>query len=110
MYDRENSVGVFVDGHNAEGEEIGLHLLDYFDALRFDDGKPHQVDVSFTPATPIGRIEVRFDGSPHATLSVPISLDPGDAYVGFTASTGLASEKHDIRDFSFCQKPGCVVS
>ena len=50
------------------------------------------------------------DGAEHATLSVPLSLEaPDDAHVGFTASTSVASEKHDIRSFSFCQRAGCTA-
>ena len=31
------------------------------------------------------------------------------AYVGFTASTGEASEKHDILSFSYCHTLGCAA-
>jgi len=31
------------------------------------------------------------------------------AYVGFTASTGEASERHDIRRVSYCHRLGCAV-
>ena len=69
-----------------------------------------------------GRLEVRLDGQRHAALSLALTLGAaspgvvghdaagaGTAYVGFTASTGEASERHDIRAFSYCHKLGCAV-
>jgi len=38
-------------------------------------------------------------------LSVLLSLPQDEAYVGFTASTGLKWEKHDILAWAFCDKP-----
>lgn len=84
-----------------------------------------------------GRLELTFDGSREVVFSLPITLphvhegeqhpgivssvgdgvsgldpasavgSPGRAYVGFTASTGEASELHDIISASYCHKLGC---
>ena len=59
-----------------------------------------------TPATP---------GAANTSAPAGDSVGANDgaagavAYVGFTASTGEASEYHDIRRFSFCHRLGCSV-
>ena len=142
-HDRQNAVGVFVSGKNAIGDQLGLALLGYQDGIRFDDGRAHQAEVSYTPAgntpagntpagnTPAGNtpaahplnqtdgipqgvLKVRLGGSKRVALSVPIALgtlrpNSNAATVGFTASTGLASERHDILSFSLCQRVGCAA-
>ena len=86
-----------------------------------------------------GRLTITFDRLSHPALIIPITLPlvvdgqelPGRvegwagtaengtvvdffagaqrAYVGFTASTGEASEKHDILSARFCHKAGCAA-
>lgn len=121
-YERENAVGVFTSGRNLLGDELGLTLLSYYDAIRFDDGSVQEAEVSYTPplADAVGHVngnaqgtlEVRLGRSTSAALSVPLTLgqlrpDGRAATVGFTASTGLASERHDLLSFSLCQGVGC---
>ena len=75
-----------------------------------------------------GRLSIYFDRARHPSLTLPITLPyvldgtqrPADvlgaaaggaaaAYVGFTASTGEASERHDIRRLSYCHLSGCAA-
>ena len=67
-----------------------------------------------TDGIPQGVLKVRLGGSKRVALSVPIALgtlrpNSNAATVGFTASTGLASERHDILSFSLCQRVGCAA-
>lgn len=111
MRDRRNAVGIFRDGDNGVGAELGIKLLGGYDGVRFDDGEVHGVTVTYTPGRPAGVLAVHLDDDPSPALAVPFSLprNLGEAYVGFTAGTGFASERHDIHSFSFCQRPGCAV-
>ncbi len=43
-------------------------------------------------------------------LSVLLKLDQGRALLGFTASTGLTWEKHDLLSWQCCEEPTCNVS
>jgi hypothetical protein len=73
-------------------------------------GAAHTVRIHYVPGT----FEVFLDGSQTAILSVPVDLGNiggaslldagGAAWVGFTASTGVAFENHDISNWAFAVK------
>ncbi len=42
-------------------------------------------------------------------LNVLLRLPENQAYMGFTASTGKAWEKHDVTEWYFCETPGCAI-
>ena len=88
--------------------------------------------VNELPGKDEGRLSLTFDRLPRASLSVPLTLPltrngalvPGDigdaadvndssafprAYMGFTASTSEASERHDILRARFCHNLGCAA-
>lgn len=61
----------------------------------------------------VGTLVVYYDDMNEPILAVPINLNnvlklPEDqAFMGFTAATGRAWEKHDIIDWYFCRYAGC---
>ena len=64
----------------------------------------------------IGTFVVYIDNMTTPLTAVPINLNvamdlpDGQAYVGFTASTGKAWERHDMLSWYFCEYPGCPRS
>lgn len=134
-YDRQHAVSVFLGGDNGAGKANVTYLLSHnvqSHIRRFDRGEVHRVRIVYNPpllgGDARGRLELYLDSTRWVTFSLPITLPHvdigGDAhpgtvsedadgvrrtYVGFTASTGEASEWHDILDFSFCHKLGCAV-
>ena len=42
-------------------------------------------------------------------LNTALQLPDDQAYLGFTAATGSAWQKHDVLDWYFCEIPGCPV-
>jgi hypothetical protein len=67
------------------------------------DGSVHNAKVAYVPGT----LTIFLDDLTSPVLTVPIdlgttlSLDNGQAWVGFTAATGGRSQAHDILSFSF---------
>src|ERR671914_463027 len=67
------------------------------------DGNVHRAKVVYVPGT----LTVFLDNLTSPVLSVPVdlgttlSLDNGQAWVGFTGATGGRSQAHDILSFSF---------
>jgi lysophospholipase L1-like esterase len=67
------------------------------------DGNVHNAKVVYVPGT----LTIFLDNLTSPVLSVPVdlgttlSLDNGQAWVGFTAATGGRSQAHDILSFSF---------
>ena len=135
-FDRQHAISVFVNGVNApESTALVLTYLARYRPRRLDDGEVHDVLISYTPPTggeTDGRLELSLDGLSRPLLTLPITLPlsingeahPGSvgavngtaayvgadrAYVGFTAATGEASEKHDIIRAAFCHKAGCAA-
>jgi hypothetical protein len=133
VFDRQHAVSVYLGGVNEKGTEVATYLLSGRQPSQFDDGNAHEAHIVYRP--PVGGesgvLEVAFDGQPHALVSLPLTLPfshdgflfPGDApgfnatasgaphraYFGFTASTGEASERHDILRARFCHKLGCAT-
>ena len=67
------------------------------------DGRVHTTKVVYVPGT----LRIFLDDLTKPVLTVPVdlgtilSLDNGQAWVGFTAATGRRSQAHDILSFSF---------
>lgn len=84
--------------------------------LTFDPGRPENGGARLDRPTFVVPITLPFtrDGEelPGSVESIGNGtmpfVGPHRAYVGFTASTGEASEKHDILSASFCHKLGCA--
>ena len=129
--DRQHAVSVFVGGNNSKGSALATYLLGRYHPMRLDDAVEHEVHITYTPpphSDHDGRLSIYFDRARHPSLTLPITLPyvldgtqrPADvlgaaaggaaaAYVGFTASTGEASERHDIRRLSYCHLSGCAA-
>lgn len=72
--------------------------------VKMKDHKPHGVRIVFKP--PI--LSVSLDGAEVLTAPVDLSLvtgAKGEAYAGFTASTGDGYQNHDILNWSFTEGP-----
>jgi hypothetical protein len=71
------------------------------------DGTIHTVNVQYVP----GQLRLSLDAAPTPNLVVPVnlstllSLNQGQAWVGFTASAGGTHEAHDILSWSFVAVP-----
>ena len=115
-------MSIYTGGINGQSGALATFLLEPYETTRFDDGNSHDVRIEYlapTSTTAAGRLEIYLDNSSYLTLAVPITLNhtllgstpqgDGTAYVGFTASTGVTSERHDIRSFSFCHLRGCAA-
>jgi hypothetical protein len=67
------------------------------------DGRMHSTKVAYVSGT----LRIFLDDLTKPVLTVPVdlgttlSLDNGQAWVGFTAATGKRSQTHDIRSFSY---------
>lgn len=92
-----------------------------------DDGQWHTARVVYIPGTSTaapGRMFLYIDDMQSFVLTAPIRLtregacgtsvtdkcvlDPyGNAFLGFTASTGGKGQNHDISKWLFCDEPGC---
>lgn len=70
----------------------------------------HAVQIDYTP----GSLIVSLDDRPSPVLRVNVDLastldlSGGQAFVGFTAGTGLAMENHDILSFDFSEPKPCA--
>lgn len=73
-----------------------------------EDGADHTLRVEYTPGT----LDVFIDNLVTPVLSVPLDLDgtlfltDGTAFVGFTAGTGGASQRHEVASWSFTENTG----
>jgi hypothetical protein len=92
-----------------------------------NDGNWHVVKVVYIPGTSSvapGRVFLYIDDMQSFVLTAPLRLtkkgacgaattdqcvlDPlGNAYLGFTGSTGEMGQTHDISKWLFCDEPGC---
>ena len=102
-------MGLYVNG--ANGTPLARRLL----AGSLLDGAAHAVRVRLAG----GALSIYVDHDPTASLMVPNLADhlgnsafagaDGASWVGFTASTGVASMNADLLDFSFCARPECAT-
>jgi hypothetical protein len=92
-----------------------------------NDGKQHSARVVYIPGTSAaspGRLFLYIDDMQSFVLTAPVRftkagacgvgttdrcvLDTfGNAYLGFTASTGEMGQTHDVSKWLFCDEPGC---
>ena len=105
-----DEVGVYTDGNNREPAVRGPFIR-AGRAGRLIDGQRHNVRVVYSGST----LLIYFDGEAEPSFGVQdFHLDQhnafdanGAAWIGFTASTGIASIDTDLLAFSFCRFPGC---
>ena len=103
-------VGVYLDGNNgaplaaARWNARGGTLL---------DGAAHHVRVTYTAVAGQSWLHLFLDHETFPAFGLPLSLsdagmldEAGMAWVGFTASTGVASMDADLLSFAFTQYPG----
>ena len=102
--------GVFANGSNA-APLASATFAQPGRGGRLADGRPHDVVLAYTGK----EISVRFDGEAAPTLLAPVDLaalgavdGAGEAWVGFTAATGITSIDADLVSFAFCHSVGCV--
>jgi len=77
------------------------------------DGGAHHVRLKYTPLAGHAWLQLFLDHETFPALALPLSLseagvldETGMAWVGFTASTGVASMDADLLSFAFTQYPG----
>ena len=110
VWSAEGEVGVYLDGDNgaplasARWNARGGTLL---------DGAAHHVRVAYTAVEGRAWLHLFLDHETFPALALPLSLSDagvldgaGMAWVGFTASTGVASMDADLLSFAFTQYPG----
>ena len=105
-----NKVLVFRNGVNDHSDAIAQISLSQYRQNFLNDGLQHSVKVLYYP----GRLQLFLDGSQTPLLVVDVDLNDlgildssGKAWMGFTSSTGLVSENHDLLRWKFCQYPEC---
>jgi hypothetical protein len=69
--------------------------------VNMSDGQLHYGKIAYTSNTMTISIDGQKVVSTPVNLATLLSLDNGTAYVGFTSSTGLGSENHYIKSWSF---------
>lgn len=103
----DNHVSVQSLGNNGNSVEDADSLGLIEAPFDLNDGETHTAVIRYRP----GVLLVYLDGSPSPILTVSVDLQDingddildgaGDAWVGFTAATGGASQDHDILDWTF---------
>ena len=106
-----NSVSLHLNGSNARAFAASVFPAGE-DGARLTDGRTHHVRIQYS------RPQVYVFTNRAATPAFVTSVDlpaigavdaDGLSWVGFTASTGLASMDVDLLDFAFCQHVGCTA-
>ena len=108
-----NSVSVHLNGSNSRTNPVANRPFPAGDdGWRLTDGRPHHVRAQYIPPS----LYVFFDHEALPSLQTTVNLtahgvtdSAGLAWVGFTASSGLASMDADVTSFAFCQRPGCTA-
>lgn len=121
----DNHIAVQTLGASANSADDLFALGLVNPATDLNDGNPHTVRVSYLPGT----LKVFLDDMFTPVLVVAVDLQnisgddildgSGDAWVGFTAGTGLLMQDHDILSWSFsstiapptgacCTNAGCI--
>ena len=104
-----DELGVYLDGDNgaplvrSKWTARGGSLL---------DGRPHHVRLTYT-VTSEAWLLLYLDYEDVPAMGLPLALDEkgvfdeqGQAWVGFTAATGIASMDADLLSFAYTQYPG----
>lgn len=124
----DNHISVQTRGASNNSPDDQFSLVQVNMQTNLNDGNLHQVRIRYRP----GVLLVFFDGSDAPTIDLAINLQningdnildgSGDAWVGFTAGTGLATENHDVESWSFdvtssplptgpcCTPSGCIIA
>ncbi|MBN1507458.1 MAG: right-handed parallel beta-helix repeat-containing protein [Sedimentisphaerales bacterium] len=98
----ENHVSVQTQGPQKNSPDHRFSLGCTSGVPFLSDNRRHTAKISYAP----GQLRVFVDDMEQPILAVPMTLEPwlsstdGWAFVGFTASTGGASEIHDILSWS----------
>lgn len=105
-----NVLSVFKNGVNRPEAPMARTSLLQTQQIPINDGLQHTVRVVYANR----HLRVFLDGIARPLVEVDVDfqaegfLDPeGLAWMGFTGSTGLASENHDILRWRYCHKVGC---
>ena len=99
----DNHISINTKGTGANSVEHQYSLDMVSDLSYFSDGLMHEIFIRFEDDS----LNLFFDSIKSPVLSAKISikdtllLDEGKAWVGFTSSTGLATERHSIMSWSF---------
>ncbi len=92
---------------NSADHAYSLGCVQDTGQLQFTNQLAHTMDLQYQPGT----LNIFVDNASTPTLSVPLnlsgllSLDNGNAYVGFTSSTGAAGSSQDLHNWSFQSTP-----
>jgi hypothetical protein len=87
---------------NSSKQEFSLGSFDT-SGFKLNDSNVHTAKIAYTP----GAMSVFLDNLASPALTIPLdldgllSLDLGNAYVGFTAATGGGWQNHDVLNWSF---------
>ena len=104
-----DTLGIYLHGDN--GRPLAATAFGRADGRRASllDGEAHHVRVRHT----MGVLSVYLDHEEapalqtHVDLAIDAGIAAADAWVGFTAATGVASMDADVLSFAFCQWPHC---
>lgn len=98
----DNSIGLFTNA-DRHFPPRRLSILDRA-PIRLNDGRPHTVHIHYSRP----RLTISLDNHEVITASLELAsiVGPtGDAYLGFTASTGEGYQQHDILSWTFNSPP-----
>lgn len=109
-----NHISVQSRGTDFNSAEDQYSLRQVFSPINFRDGNPHTVTVRYRP----GVLLVFLDNLPAPLIAIALNLQningdnildgTGDAWVGFTAGTGAATDDHDILSWNFDETSGSL--
>eukprot|EP00298_Acanthocystis_sp_HF-20_P014726 c20889_g1_i3.p1 GENE.c20889_g1_i3~~c20889_g1_i3.p1 ORF type:complete len:741 (-),score=208.18 c20889_g1_i3:32-2254(-) len=114
-YTSQNQISVHLNGQNDHNSAISITSLSQSNQTIMFDGLIHKARIVLIPPTDnqvstFYSLEVWIDDRKIIKVPVDVTnfLDTfGKGYLGFTSSTGLASENHDILSWSYCSKVDC---
>jgi hypothetical protein len=99
----DNHISINTNGTGANSVEHRYSLDIVSDLPDFSDGRPHEIFIRYKDDS----LNLFFDSIQSPVLSTKISikdtllLDEGKAWIGFTSSSGSATERHSIINWSF---------
>jgi hypothetical protein len=102
-----NHVAVHTTGTGTNSASHSFAIASNTNIPNLSDGRPHTVTIDYVN----GALRVYLDGCSGLLISVPldierrIRLDNGTAWIGFTAATGSAWERHVLRSWTFNGRP-----
>jgi len=117
--DERSQFGIQKDHPLADGKSHRIKIR-YFPEIKMEYLKVFTASPALLPfikdngeGRRIGTLVVWADDMKEALMAMPINLsvlltlDQGKALLGFTSSTGLSWEKHDITSWYCCEDPPC---